>query len=158
MTTLAAVLRARGLDAAAMIAIRSTLHPDDRSADFRDIDDVAQAGALDIYDRMQDGPRIPHDACVLSFSAVAHDRARLRTFRRFLMRRQGNAPGDIVYHYDAAHLLHAFIARAAAPVFYDAIDESGCDELIGRLVVQWPEDEPILRADDARLLVVGTCT
>ncbi|WP_204307090.1 hypothetical protein, partial [Klebsiella aerogenes] len=70
-----------------------------------------------MLDRMQDGPRIAHEALVLSFAACEDGRARLTGFRRFLMRREGIVPSDIVYDYDAAHLLHAFIARASAPVF-----------------------------------------
>jgi hypothetical protein len=63
---------------------------------------------------------------------------------------------DIVYHYDAAHLLHSFIARATAPCFYDAIDEDGLDDLFGQLVLQWPEPlaRHILAAGDAELMVV----
>src|SRR3954470_5866627 len=99
MTSLGGLLVARGLKAAGMIAIRNTLHADDVCADFRSIDDVIGAGALSMYDRMQDGPRIAHAASVLSFAALPDGRAKLTGFRRFALRRQGNVPGDIVYHY-----------------------------------------------------------
>src|SRR3954453_3280263 len=138
MRLLSELLAARGLQPAGIVAIRNELHPEDVCADFQNIDDVIGAGALPMYDRMQDGPRIEHDRLVLSFAALAGGRARLTGFRRFMLRRQGNVPGDIVYDYDAAHLLHSFIARAEAPCFYDAVDESGVEDLIGRLVLQWP--------------------
>src|SRR5690349_10103830 len=118
--TLAKLLAVRGLDAENVVAIRNTLHPDDVSNDFRTLDDVIAANALPMLDRMQDGPRIAHGALVLSFAALDDRHARLTGFRRFLMRREGIVPTDIVYDYDAAHLLHAFIARAQTPVFYDA--------------------------------------
>src|SRR3954469_17856389 len=151
MTSLGELLAARGFQPASVIAIRNSLHPKDVCADFQNIDDVIGAGALAMYDRMQDGPRIAHAASVLSFAALPDGRAKLTGFRRFALRRQGNVPGDIVYHYDAAHLLHSFIARAAAPCFYDAVDESGLEGLIGDLVPQWPEPvaRNILPADDA---------
>jgi hypothetical protein len=157
MTSLGELLAARGLPLANMVAIRNSLHPDDVSADFRSIDDLIGADALPMYDRMQDGPRIDHDASVLSFMALPDGHARLTGFRKFRLRRQGNVPGDIVYHYDAAHLLHSFIARAAVPCFYDAIDEDGLDDLIGRLVLQWPEPlaRNLLGAGDAGLVVVA---
>lgn len=153
--TLAALLAARGLDAATILAIRNTLHTDDMSRDFRTLADVIEANALPMLDRMQDGPRIAPNARVLSFAACEDGRARLTGFRRFLMRRQGIVPTDIVYDYDAAHLLHAFIARAATPVFYDAFDEDGLADLIGTLIVQWPQplERDIVRADEAGLFV-----
>jgi hypothetical protein len=149
------LLAARDIDVAGIIAIRNTLHADDVAADFRTIEDVASANALQMYDRMQDGPRIPHDTRVLSFAAMVDGQARLTGFRRFMLRRQGNVPGDIVYDYDAAHLLHSFIARAVVPCFYDAVDETGLDDLVGRLIVQWPEPltDNILKADDPTLIV-----
>ncbi len=137
--TLADLLRRRGLDPAAIVAIRNDLHPGSVSSDFRTIADLERANVLHILDRMQDGPRIAHDSRVLSFMALPEGKARLTAFRRFSMRRPGIAPGDIVYDYDAAHLLHSFISHAANPVFYDVADEGGVDDLIGHLVVQWPE-------------------
>jgi hypothetical protein len=153
--TLADLLGARGFDAANIVAVRNTLHPSDMSNDFRNMDDVVAANALPMLDRMQDGPCIAHEALVLSFAALDDGRARLTGFRRFLMRRQGIVPSDIVYDYDAAHLLHAFIARAHAPVFYDAFDEGGLEDLIGALVVQWrqPVERHIVEASDAGLVV-----
>jgi hypothetical protein len=156
MMSLSELLGARGLQGAGMVAIRNCLHPDDACADFRSIDDVISANALPMYDRMQDGPRIGHQASVLSFVALPGGQAKLTGFRKFMLRRQGNVPGDIVYDYDAAHLLHSFIARAAAPCFYDASDQTGLDDLIGRLVLQWPEPlaRNILPASDPGLSVV----
>ena len=155
--TLADLLAARGLEAANIVAIRNTLHADDISNDFRTLADVIDANALPMLDRMQDGPRIAHEALVLSFAALDDGHARLTGFRRFLMRREGIVPTDIVYDYDAAHLLHAFIARAHAPVFYDAFDEDGLSDLIGQVVVQWPQpvEQNIIAADDPGLLIVG---
>lgn len=155
--TLADLLIARGLDATSIIAIRNSLHAEDMSSDFRTLADVINANALPMLDRMQDGPRIAHEALVLSFAACEDGRARLTGFRRFLMRRAGIVPTDIVYDYDAAHLLHAFIARAATPVFYDAFDEAGLEDVIGTLVVQWPQplDQNIREANDPGLLVAG---
>ncbi|EGP09081.1 hypothetical protein CSIRO_1243 [Bradyrhizobiaceae bacterium SG-6C] len=149
------LLTARGLDANNIVAIRNTLHPDDVSGDFRTLADVIAANALPMLDRMQDGPRIAHNTLVLSFAALDGGRARLTGFRRFLMRREGIVPTDIVYDYDAAHLLHAFIARAHTPVFYDAFDEDGLDDLIETLVVQWPLplERDIVTANDAGLFV-----
>jgi hypothetical protein len=156
--TLSELLRARGFEPAAMIAIRNTLHPDDVSADFRSLADVIDANVLTMYDRMQDGPRIANDALVLSFAATENGQARLTGLRTFLLRRQGIVPGDIVYDYDAAHLLHSFIARAETPCFYDAVDQTGLDDLLGRLMVQWkqPLSDHILAASDDALQVVET--
>lgn len=155
--TLADVLVARGLDATKMIAVRNTLHPSDMCNDFRTLHDVIAANALPMLDRMQDGPRIAHEALVLSFAALDEGRARLTGFRRFMMRREGIVPSDIVYDYDAAHLLHAFIARAHVPVFYDAFDEVGLEDLIGTLVVQWadPMAQDIVEASAPALVVVA---
>lgn len=158
MTTLGELLRTRGLASGHTIAIRNTLHPDDASSDFRSIDDVQRAAALSTYDRMQDGPRFGDDAEVLSFIAMDDGSARLTAFRRFTRRERGNVPGDIVYNYDAAPLLHAFIARAAQPTFYDALDLDTLDDLVGKLVVRWPEPlhENIRAASDASIFVVET--
>jgi hypothetical protein len=138
-TTLADLLQSRSLNPDTIIAIRNDLHPEHASSDFRTIADLKNANVLHMYDRMQDGPRIAHDSRVLSFMALPDGRAKLTAFRKFSMRRPGIAPGDIVYDYDAAHLLHSFIAHAVNPVFYDATEEPGLDDVIGRLVVQWPE-------------------
>lgn len=156
MTTLGELLRARGLATSGAVAIRNTLHPDDASSDFSSIDDVRRAAALATYDRMQDGPRFGDDAEVLSFIATEDGGATLTAFRRFTRRERGNVPGDIVYDYDAAPLLHAFIARAAQPTFYDTRDLDALDDLVGKLVVRWPEPlhENIRAANDESLLVV----
>lgn len=154
---LADLLRSRGQDPAAIVAIRNVLHTDLVCDDFRDVDDLARAGILHLYDRMQDGPRIAHDSRVLSFAAMPDGRARLSGFRRFLMRRPGIVPADILYDHDGAHLLHGFITHAAAPVFYDVTDESGLDDLRGHLVVRWPEPatRDILPADHPGLQVAS---
>ncbi|MGN6312022.1 MAG: hypothetical protein ACTHNN_20990 [Xanthobacteraceae bacterium] len=156
MMTLGELLRTRGLSSGSTIAIRNTLHPDDASSDFCTIDDVQRAAALATYDRMQDGPRFGDDAEVLSFIATHDGNATLTAFRRFTRRERGNVPGDIVYDYDAAPLLHAFIARAAQPTFYDTRDLDLLDDLVGKLVVRWPEPlhENIRAANDESLLVV----
>lgn len=138
-----------------MIAIRNTLHPEDVSEDFRDIDAVVAAGVLGMYDRMQDGAVIADGSRVLSLAALPDGLARLTGFRVFKLRSAGNVPGDIVYDYDAAHLLHAFIARAKTPVFYDAFDLDGLEDLIGALVVAWPGTANICSADDAGLVVAN---
>lgn len=158
MTTLGELLQARGLTTSRAIAIRNTLHPDDASSDFNSIDDVQRAAALATYDRMQDGPRFGDDAEVLSFIATEDGGAKLTGFRRFTRRERGNVPGDIVYDYDAAPLLHAFIARAAQPTFYDTHDLDALDDLVGKLVVRWPQPlhENIRAASDASIFVVET--
>lgn len=155
IVTLGDLLHARGFHTGGMVAVRNTLHAEDISSDFRTIEDVARANALQMFDRMQDGPRIAHEALVLSFVATGGGRARLTGLRKFFMRREGIVPGDIVYDYDAAHLLHAFIARASTPVFYDAFDQDGLEDLIGTLVVQWPEpvERHIVDASDTGLMV-----
>jgi hypothetical protein len=135
---LADLLRRRGLEPSTLTLVRNALAPELASADFATTADLARAGVLHLYDRMQDGPRIPHEARVLSFMALPDGRARLTAFRQFLMRRPGIAPGDIVYDHDAAHLLHAFIGHAANPVFYDVRDEAGLEDLVDRLEVDWP--------------------
>ena len=157
MVRLRDVLRAHGLDSTNTIAIRTDLHPDDISSDFRTIDDVLRAGVLPMYDRMQDGPRFGDGADVLSFVAIERGHARLIAFRRFTLRASGNVPGDIVYDYDGAHLLHSFIARATTPTFYDAQELSGLDDLVGNLEVQWPEPMAanILPTNDERLMVIS---
>lgn len=152
--SLAGFLENRALRSSEILATYNDLHPADTCADFRTIADAVQVNAHHLLDRMQDGPRIASGARVLSFVAIGDGRARLTAFRRFSMRRQGIVPTDIVYDYDAAHLLHAFIARASLPFFYDAHDEDGLDDLIGRLVVKWPDGrtDDILSANDPFLL------
>lgn len=153
--TLGSVLQARDLLTPATIAIRTTLHPDDVSEDFPDTAAMRDAGVLGMYNRMQDGVVIADDSRVLSFVALDDGRASLTAFRTFKLRARGNVPGDIVYDYDAAHLLHAFIARAATPTFYDAFEIDGLDDLIGGLIVRWPDARMLCAADDAALVVVA---
>lgn len=153
--SLAGILEFRALQPSEILATYNDIHPADTCADFRTVADAVNVNAHHLLDRMQDGPRIANDTRVMSFVAAGDGRARLTAFRRFSMRRQGIVPADIVYDYDAAHLLHAFIARASVPFFYDAWDEDGLDDLIGRLVVKWPEGptDDILSADDPLLLI-----
>lgn len=157
VTPLWAMLTSRGLDPASIVATYNDLHPSDICDDFRSMSDVIAANVHHLLDRMHDGPRITHGTKVLSFAAVGHGRARLTGFRCFLMRRPGVVPGDIVYDYEAAHLLHAFIARASAPVFYDTCDEEGADDLIGTLSIRWPEEcgDTILQASDPRIALAN---
>ena len=158
--TLGELLQARGLLTPNTIAIRNTLHPEDVSDDFPDTKAIVDAGVIGMYDRMQDSAVIADGSRVLSFVALDNGRAKLTAFRTFKLRAGGNVPGDIVYDYDAAHLLHAFIARAATPMFYDAIEIDGLDDLIGTMTVQWPEPLAmnVRIADDAGLVVISTPT
>lgn len=158
VVTLGELLRARNLLTPSTIAIRNALHPEDVSDDFMDTDSIATAGVLNMYDRMQDGAVIADGSRVLSFVTLNDDRARLTAFRTFKLRAGGNVPGDIVYDYDAAHLLHAFIARATKPMFYDAFAIDGLDDLMGNLIVHWPQPLAVNVRDagDAGLVVVAT--
>lgn len=153
---LASLLAARGLDPAGVIAHRNTLDPRDVSADAPSLAALAKTGHDLVYERMQNGRAFGPEARVLSFRGEAGGRARLAGFRRLVARRPGVAPGDIVYDYDVAHLLHDFISRAKHPTFYDAFDLDGLGDLVGRLVVQWPR--PCMRkrlsADDPRIRVL----
>ncbi|MFO1114599.1 MAG: hypothetical protein U1E28_02885 [Beijerinckiaceae bacterium] len=137
--TLAELLLARGIESSGLLAHRNALDPRDASDAFATIGDLARTGHDLVYERMQDGPAFGDTAQVLSFRAEDGGRARLAGFRRLKARRPGIAPGDIVYDYDVAHLLHDFISRAKNPVFYDAFDLEGLEDLVGRLVVRWPE-------------------
>ncbi len=152
--TLGDILRTRNLLTPQTIAIRNALHSDDVSDDFPDTNAIVTAGVINMYDRMQDGAVIADGSRVLSFVAQDNGLARLTAFRTFKLRAGGNVPGDIVYDYDAAHLLHAFIARAVTPMFYDAFDIDGLDDLIGTLVVRWPSAVHVRSADDVGLAVV----
>ena len=133
-----------------------TLNPKDRSSDFSCIGDLVRANVIGAYERMQDGRRLGCGRRGLTFVAEPGGLARLIGFRRFISRRKGVVPGDLVYDYDAAHLLHSFIARARYPVFYDAIDEDGLGDLYGRLVVRWPAPYiwSIRKANDPGIIVV----
>ncbi|MCB1540957.1 MAG: hypothetical protein KDJ25_08950 [Rhodoblastus sp.] len=153
---LATLLADRGLDPAGLIAHRNTLDPRDRSADAPSLDFLAKTGHDLVYERMQNGRVFGAQAQILSFRGEAGGRARLSGFRRLVARRPGIAPGDIVYDYDVAHLLHDFISRAKHPTFYDAFPLEGLGDLVGRLVVQWPKPymRRRLRADDPNLVVL----
>ena len=155
--TLASLLRARGFDPAGIVAHRNTLDPRDAGEGCRSIADLAPTGHDLVYERMQNGRAFGAEAQVLSFRGEAGGAARLAGFRRLVARRPGVAPGDIVYDYDVAHLLHDFISRAKHPTFYDAFEIEGVEDLVGKLVVQWPVPlmRKRLRADDARLDVVA---
>ena len=59
-----------------------------------------------------------------------------------------------MYHPDAAPLPHNFISRVRWLVFYDAHNEEGLDDLIGRLVVRWPQAVRNMRRYDEPSLVV----
>ncbi len=135
---LADCLMARGLDPATILAHRISLNPKDASADFRCTADLMKGEHVLAYQRMQDGRRFGAEAHVLAFIAEPQGRARLVGFRRLVARRRGNVPGDIVYDYDRAHLLHDFAGRARWPTFYDAFEEEGLDDLFGQLVISWP--------------------
>lgn len=153
---LAALLRRRGIAPQSVTAIRNALAPALVCDDFVEIADLERTGILHLYDRMQDGARIAHGARVMSFVALPTGQARLTGFRRFLMRRPGIVPADIVYDHDAAHLLHGFIGHAREPVFYDVEDDDGLADLIGSLTVQWPKPltQDILPAADGRMAVL----
>ncbi|HMN71744.1 MAG TPA: hypothetical protein PKA55_07730 [Rhodoblastus sp.] len=153
---LASLLAARGLDPASILAHRNTLDPRDASADAPSLAALAATGHDLVYERMQNGRAFGVEAQVLSFRGEAGGRARLAGFRRLVARRPGVAPGDIVYDYDVAHLLHDFIGRAKHPTFYDAFPLEGVGDLVGRLVVQWPKPymRRRLRAADAGLAVI----
>jgi hypothetical protein len=153
--SLANLLRGRGLLESGIRAIRHTLHADDRSEDFPSLGHVVSQNLLPVYERMQDGRRLGHNNPILSFVAEPGGYARLVGFRRVFARRRGIVPGDIVYDYEAAPLLHSFISRARCPVFYDTIDLDGLADLFGRLVIRWPAPlvRKVLRVDEPGLAV-----
>ncbi len=151
--TLGDLLADRGFDPGCIVATYNELNPLDTCDDFRSITDVIKANVHHVLDRMQDGARIADNSAVLSFVALGKRKALLTAFRRFRLRRPGIVPGDIVYDYDAAHLLHAFIARSDHPYFYDVVDEAGMDDVIDSLTIEWPDDSagPIMMANDSGL-------
>lgn len=126
------------LDGETPWALRLTLDRRDRGADHPSMAALVANGHDRAYSRMQEGLRLGSGRAVLVFAAEAGGRARFRGFRRYLARRPGIAPGDLVYDYDVADLFHAFIARSRRPVFYDALDLPGLDDLVDRLTVAWP--------------------
>jgi hypothetical protein len=152
-------LAEHSLDAANILALRVTLDPRDRCSDFKTLDDLVRANVVGTYERMQNGARLGKDSSVLTFTAQSNGLARLSGFKRFISRRKGIAPGDIVYDYDAAHLFHSFIARARCPVFYDSFDITGLEDMIGKLVIAWPRPlmRSIRRADHEAMSIVNDC-
>ncbi len=143
--SLSALLRERGLDPADLLAHRIALHPEDACSDTADTSALLRAGDALFYERLQDGAVFGAEARVLAFGAASNGQAVFLGLRRMVARRPGNVPGDVVYDYDRAHLLHNFIARAAAPLIYDAFPEEGLSDWEGALVLDWPEDAPTLR-------------
>ena len=136
---LAAFLAARGLgDAEPLWALRLTLDPRDRCPEHPSLAALVAQGHDRAYSRMSEGLRLGSGRAILVFAAEPGGRSRFRGFRRYLPRRPGIAPGDIVYDYDVHDLFHAFVARSRRPVFYDALDLPGLDDQTDRLVVDWP--------------------
>ncbi len=136
---LAALLVARGLgNGEPLFALRTTLDPRDATDDHRATADLVRLGHERVYARMQEGLRLGSGRAILCFAGLPRGRAVFTGFRRFMARRPGVVPGDIVYDYDVADLFHQFAARSRRPVFYDALDLPGLDDLVGRLVVAWP--------------------
>ena len=123
--TLAAILAERDLQGQAPLALRLSLNRRDRSSDFRTTADLVSEGVAGLYARLQDGRRFGDEAKVLVFIAEADGVARLAGVQHLVAWRKGLVPSDIVHDYDAAHLLHGFIARARCPVFHDAFEEPG---------------------------------
>ncbi len=143
--SLTARLRERGLDPAGLLAHRIALHPEDACSDTADTAALLKAGDALFYERLQDGLCLARRRGVLAFGETGKGQAVFLGLRRMVARRPGNVPGDVVYDYDRAHLLHNFIARAAAPLIYDAFPEEGLSDWEGALVLDWPEDAPALR-------------
>lgn len=138
--TLGALLMARGLTMSEpLFALRTTLDPRDISDGHRTTADLATTGHERVYARMQEGLRLGSGRAILCFLGEPGGQARFCGFRRLMARRPGVVPGDIVYDYDVADLFHQFVARSRRPVFYDALDLAGLDDLVGRLVVYWPK-------------------
>lgn len=133
--------------------LRIGLHGADRTDDIRSLGELPLASAL-AYARMQNGRRFGEGPALI-FLSEAHMRARLAGYVEMKARRPGLAPGDIIYDPDLAPLLHNFIARCRHPVFYDALERTDADRLIGRLVIRWPA--PAMRnvrwVDDPALTV-----
>jgi hypothetical protein len=151
------LLISRSIDPAEIFALRVALDPRDRSADFSSTADLVKENVVATYERMQNGLKFGREGIVISFIAEAAGMARLVGYRRFVARRKGIVPGSIVYDYDAAHLLHSFMARAKHPVFYDSFDLDGLDDVIGKLVVQWPKPtmRAVRRANDEGLVILA---
>ena len=158
-TTLAALLAPRALAPGEhLFALRTTLDPRDRTDDHRSSADLLATGHERAYARMQEGLGLGSGRAILCFVGEPGGTARFTGFRRFFARRPGIVPGDIVYDYDVADLFHQFAARAHRPVFYDALDLAGLDDLVGRLVVAWPRPAMIKMrpADHPDLTVIAS--
>ena len=158
---LADLVAARGLGRdESLWALRLTLDPRDRCPEHPSLESLVAHGHDRAYSRMQEGTRLGSGRAILVFVGEPGGRARFRGFRRYLARRPGVAPGDLVYDYDVHDLFHGFIARSHRPVFYDALDLAGLDDQIDRLVVEWPRPAMIaLRpADHSGLTVVAFAT
>lgn len=121
-----------------LFALRTTLDPRDTTDDHRTTTDLIRLGHERAYARMHEGLRLGSGREILCFAGLPGGRAVFQGFRRFFARRPGIVPGDIVYDYDVSDLFHQFVARSRRPVFYDAIDLPGFEDLVGRLVVRWP--------------------
>lgn len=155
---LAALLAARGIGRDETVwALRITLDRRDRCPEHPSLAALVAHGHDRAYSRMQEGLRLGSGRAILAFVAEAGGRARFRGFRRYLARRPGVAPGDLVYDYDVHDLFHGFIARSRRPVFYDALDLPGLDDLADRLVVDWPRPAMVAlrRADHPGLTVAA---
>ncbi len=150
------LVAARAVDVSGPVfALRTTLDPRDVTDDHRTTADLLRLGHERAYSRMQEGIRLGSGREILCFAGLPQGRAVFTGFRRFFARRPGVVPGDIVYDYDVSDLFHQFVARSRRPVFYDAIDLPGFDDLLGRLVVQWPRPAMIgLRPADHHGLLI----
>lgn len=139
-------IAARGLlEAERALCLRTTLDLRDRTDDHRTTADLFTRGHERVYARMQEGLALGSGRAVLCFIGEAGGTARFTGLRRFMARRPGVVPGDIVYDYDVADLFHQFVSRSRRPVFYDAIDLPGLDDCVGRLVVDWPRPAMLRR-------------
>lgn len=141
--SLAQWLGAAGACIDGLLVHRITLHPGDRSDDFPDLDAVERVGAIETYARMQNGRRFGAEAAVILGRARPGGLIELIGGRQLRARPRGIAPGDIVYDYDAAALLHGFISRARYPVFYDCFPLEDFPDVRG-LLLYWPK--PAFRA------------
>lgn len=138
-----------------VFALRTTLDPRDVTDEHRTTADLVRLGHERAYSRMQEGLRLGSGREILCFAGLPRGRAVFTGFRRFFARRPGVVPGDIVYDYDVSDLFHQFVARSRRPVFYDALDLPGFDDLVGHLVVQWPRPAMIgLRPADHHSLLI----
>jgi hypothetical protein len=151
--TLGELVARAGRLASAELVLRLELDPADVSPDFPTLDAVMQAGVAETYMRMQDGPRLGSGAVVHVIAGLEPGQGTYLGAWRFHPRREGVAPGDIIYDYDAAALTHAFIARAERPFFYDL---EALDPILPRgASVRWPDRQEgaVAPSDDSGLIV-----